>query len=167
MLPSERIIKNCKTYLELLKFAIMHDSDPKFKDYSLVNNYIQVLKEVEDNLDEMSNEKVRDKNPLDFDSLLYSLFKDEVLNHKNYSDRVQAIKEKTQEFKKFIDTKEKRKLIRNFELVMDLTDIAIERDLDDEECGGLWWLEEIDKELNKITTYFCPILDHVKKEKNK
>ena len=147
----------------MLKFAIKHDNDPEFKDLTLVNSYIQVLKEIEGNLNEIFNGKARKESALDFNSLLYSLFKDDFEDYKNHSEETKAIDKSMQEFRIFIDTKEKRELIRDFELVMSLTDMALDRAEDDEEGGGLWWLEEVDKELSKISTCFEPIINKVKK----
>ena len=174
MLPSERIIKKYPILLRLLKFAVRNDDNPEFQALSLVDSYIQVLIEIETNLDEVFNEKVRTKNPLDFNKLMYSLFKDEVQNYEDYILKRQAINNKVQEFKKFLNTEEKRDLIRKFEVVMQLTDMAYDRSPDDkeyadmgyydEEGGGLWYLEVVDKELNKILTCFRPILKKVERE---
>lgn len=157
-LPSERILNNYDIYLDLLKFALKHDSNPEYKDLSLVDTYNQLLKNIEKAINEVFNEKVREENSLEMDEILFSFFKDEDQNY----DR-QVINNKVQDFKKFINTEEKRELIRKFELIMILTDIASDRAYDDEEVGGLWRLEEVDKELNKITTCFHPILKKIEK----
>jgi len=164
MLPSERIVKKYPLLLKLLKFSIKNDKNPEYNDFYLVKSYIMILNEIENNLDEIFDEKVRNKNPIKFKDLLYSLFQNKEINDKDYAKWNRAVKRQTREFKKYIDTKEKIELVRCFELIADLTDMAIERDFDDKEEGGLWYLEEVDKEFNKIITYFNPILEKKEKE---
>ncbi len=173
MLPSERIIKKYPILLRVLKFAVRNNNNPEFQDLSLVDSYIQVLTEIEANLDEVFNEKVREKNPLERDKILSSFLGDEVPEdeYETWVEKRQAINNKVQEFKKFLNTEEKRELIKKFELIMDLTDMAYDRFPDDEEeetiIGyGLWYLEEVDKELNKILTCFRPILKKVEREED-
>jgi len=169
MLPSERIITKYPILLRLLKFAVRNDDNPEFQALSLVDSYIQVLIEIETNLDEVFNEKVRGKTSLELDKILSSFLGDEVPEFEDYILKRQAINNKVQDFKKFINTEEKRELIRRFELIMELTDMALDRSLDDEEeetilGDGLWYLEEVDKEMNKILTCFRPILKKVERE---
>ncbi|TKJ23197.1 MAG: hypothetical protein CEE43_03430 [Promethearchaeota archaeon Loki_b32] len=174
MLPSDRISKKYPTLLKLLKFAIRNDDNPEFQDFSLVDSYIQVLIEIETNLDEVFNEKVRGKTSLGLDEILFSFFKDEVPEdeYKTWVEERQAINNKVQDFKEFINSEEKKDLIRKFKLINELTDMADDRCLDDkeyvdmgygneEEGGGLWYLEEVDKEMNTILTCFRPILKNV------
>lgn len=169
MLPSERIITKYPILLRLLKFAVRNDDNPEFQALSLVDSYIQVLIEIETNLDEVFNEKVRGKTSLELDEILFSLFKDEVPNYEKWELERQEINNKVQDFKKFINTEEKRELIRKFKLINELTDMAYDRRLDDDDeetiIGyGLWYLEEVDKEMNKILTCFRPILKKVERE---
>ena len=176
MLPSERIIKKYPILLRLLKFAVRNDDNPEFQALSLVDSYIQVLIEIETNLDEVFNEKVRGKTSLKLDDILFSLFKDEVPNYEKWELERQAINNKVEEFKKFLNTEEKRELIRKFKLINELTDMAYDRSLNDEEYadmgyydeeeGGLWYLEVVDKGLNKILTCFRPILKKVEREES-
>ncbi len=175
MLPSERIIKKYPILLRLLKFAVRNDNNPEFQELSLVDSYIQVLTEIEANLDEVFNEKVKEKTSLGLDKILSSFLGDEAPEYETWVEKRQAINNKVQDFKKkFVNTEEKRELIRRFELIMELTDMAIDRSLDDkeyvdmshgnEEEDGLWYLEEVDKEMNKILTCFRPILKKVERD---
>jgi len=69
---------------------------------------MQVLKEIEDNLNEVFNGKVRKESSLEFEKIVYSLFKDDFENYKNSVEELKAIENSVQEFNRFIDTKEKR-----------------------------------------------------------
>lgn len=146
MLPSEQIMQDYDTYLQLLKFAIKNDNKPEYRDFYLVNNYNQLLSEIETNLEDKLEEKITTLDAAKYDSLINAIFGKDL-----------------QEYLPLINSNNKKKLIENFEIIMTIYDIASDRCYEDEEEGGLQWLEDINKEIRKIKELFSPIIKKIEK----
>ena len=130
------IFQNYDILLELLKFSIEYDNNPQFKDFFLVRSYNQLLKEFKKgirknfvNLDHRS----------DYKSLLKLIFK-----------------ERMQKYITYIDTQEKRELIKDFQIIMKVYDYAIDEEEDCYELGI------IAKNMGKIIANLRPVLKYVK-----
>lgn len=167
-LPTKCILDKYDTYRKILKFSIKNDDNPQYKDFSLIDSYIMILIEIEKNLDGIFEEKVRIRHstnyeePLKeskFESLLYSIIYEDSENF-DEEDEIHQLKMN-------INEEKKKELIRRFELVMELSDCALDRIHDDEEVGPLMRFKIIDNELSKILTYFSPILNKILYNNNK
>jgi len=130
------IFQNYDILLEHLKFSIEHDNNPQFKDFFLVRSYNQLLKEFTKgirknfaNLDHRS----------DYKSLLKLIFK-----------------ERIQKYIIYIETQEKRELIKNFEIIMKVYDYAIEEEED------YYALDTINKNMREIIANLQPVLKLIK-----
>lgn len=168
-LPTERIMDNYDTFLKILKFSIKHDDDSQYQDFSLVDSYIKVLKEIEENLDEAFEGTVRTSRSNDFEVPLEETDFEELLEvllyEENEEDKDYDKDDEILQFKMNINEDKKKELIRRFEIVVEQSDCALDRCLDDKDDGPLWRFEVIDKELNKILTCFSPILKIILKNK--
>ena len=131
----ERILRNYKTFLEILKFALKNDDNVEFKRFSLVNTLNQLLEELEERIDKIFPYSMESR-PLSYEVLLKCIFKDEL-----------------EEYKPYINSSIKRELIRRFEFLGDLTDSSY--DMWDEVSIEV---DVIDDEVGRIITYLQPLL---------
>ena len=133
MLASKRILKNYDTLLSLLKFSLKNSQNLEFKEFSLVESLLKLIKSLEISIRGLFNKNFSYKEA-HYNKLLRSLFSTEY-----------------QKYKKYIDTNEKKELIRYFKLLLDLANFTIEKDEELE-------IDIIDKELRKIITFLEPVL---------
>lgn len=131
----ERILRNYRIFLAVLKFALKNDDNVEFKKFSLVDTLNQFLKELEERIDKMFG-FVWGK-PLSYEVLLNSIFDDEL-----------------EEYKPCINSSIKRELIRRFEFLGDLTDSS--SDMWDGDCSIE--VDIIDVEIKRIITFLQPLL---------
>jgi len=131
----ERILRNYKTFLEILKFALKNDDNVEFKRFSLVNTLNQLLEELEERIDKIFPYSMESR-PLSYEVLLKCIFKDEL-----------------EEYKPYINSSIKRELIRRFEFLGDLTDSSY--DMWDEVSIEV---DVIDDEVGRIITFLQPLL---------
>ena len=148
MTYSRRIERDYNIFLALLKFSIKNDTTPEFRDFSLVNSYIEILMEIEGELNKQFNK--------DFSYAQYS-----------YETLLDAIfKEKTQKYLPFIDNDQKKQLVLRFQLIIEITNMAIEREPEEIE-GMAPWIEDIYNELKKIKERFLPVIAIMNKKKRR
>ena len=131
MEPLDRILRNYRIFLAVLKFAIKNDDNVEFKRFSLVNTLNQLLKELEERVDKIF--RFRDR-PHSYEVLLESIFDDEL-----------------EEYKPHINSSSKRELIRRFEFLMHITDCSSEW-IDGVE------VDVVDDEVRRIKTFLQPLL---------
>ena len=131
----ERILRNYKFFLEILKFALKNDDNVEFKRFSLVDTLNQLLKELEERIDKIFPYSMESR-PLSYEVLLKCIFKDEL-----------------EEYKPYINSSIKRELIRRFEFLGDLTDSSY--DMWDEVSIEV---DVIDDEVGRIITFLQPLL---------
>ena len=131
----ERILRNYKFFLEILKFALKNDDNVEFKRFSLVDTLNQLLKELEERIDKNFPYSMESR-PLSYEVLLKCIFKDEL-----------------EEYKPYINSSIKRELIRRFEFLGDLTDSSY--DMWDEVSIEV---DVIDDEVGRIITFLQPLL---------
>lgn len=133
MLAAKRVSKAYDVLLKFLKFSLKNSSSPEYRGFSLVENYLQLLRELAYKL----------KKPIhypfncgesDYEGLLRNIFKGEL-----------------QEYKDYIDNEEKKELVRYFELIIDLANFAIDRE-------GEVEVVIIDQELKLVISCLSPFL---------
>ena len=131
----ERILRNYRIFLAVLKFALKNDDNVEFKRFSLVNTLNQLLKELEERIDKIFPCSTKSR-PHSYEVLLKSIFKDEL-----------------EEYKPCINSSSKRELIRRFEFLGNLTDSSYD----------MWDLvsievDIIDDEVRRMMTFLQPLL---------
>jgi len=134
MIVGDRILRNYKVLKKLLKFSIRYNDAPKFRKFSLVNTYNQLLIKF---IEEVSNVLTFGRR-LDFSDLFESIFKKE---HPFYEP--------------YIYNKDKKELIIRFQWVMTAADFAID------EMEDYITLGKIDEEMRKIKKIFSPVLQMI------
>lgn len=139
---SHRILKKYDFFLELLKISIKYDRNPEFRDFFLVSNYIKILKEFEKFVNNLLKTKVKRKE--DDSNSLKRIFREEL-----------------QIYDSLIDNDEKRDMIIQFRVFMNIMDIVDERSIEEEEIGELTWMEEIHNELKRMKKLFIPVLKKI------
>ncbi len=145
----ERILRNYKKILEILKFALKNDDNVEFKRFSLVNTLNQLLEELEERIDKIFPYGTESR-PHSYEVLLKSIFRENgVVND-----------DELEEYRQYINSSSKRELVRRFEFLMDLTDSSYD----------MWDLvsievDIIDDEIRRIITFLQPLLVVVEKEK--
>ena len=133
MLAAKRVSKAYDVLLKFLKFSLKNSSSPEYRGFSLVENYLQLLRELAYKLKKLINYPFNYLES-DYEELLRIIFKDEL-----------------QEYKDYIDDDEKKELIRYFELIIDLADYAIDRE-------GEVEVGIIDQELKLVISCLSPFL---------
>ncbi|MBA7532067.1 hypothetical protein ES705_24293 [subsurface metagenome] len=133
MLAAKRVSKAYDVLLKFLKFSLKNSSNPEYRGFSLVENYLQLLRELAYKLKKLINYPFNYLES-DYEELLRIIFKDEL-----------------QEYKDYIDDDEKKELIRYFELIIDLADYAIDRE-------GEVEVGIIDQELKLVISCLAPFL---------
>lgn len=133
MLAAKRVSKAYDVLLKFLNFSLKNSSNPEYRGFSLVENYLQLLRELAYKLKKLINYPFN-CGESDYEELLRIIFKDEL-----------------QEYKDYIDDDEKKELIRYFELIIDLADYAIDRE-------GEVEVGIIDQELKLVISCLSPFL---------
>ena len=73
----DAIKKNYDIFLDILKFSLKNDDKIKYKKFSLVSTLNKLLKELEERIDKIFPNSMKSE-PLAYESLLESIFKDEL-----------------------------------------------------------------------------------------
>jgi len=133
MLASKRILKTYDILLNLLRFSLKNADNPEFREFALINSYLQLLKSLDNNLKFLGNRHME----FDYGKLLDSVFHNDLKEYRDY-----------------IDNDEKRELVRNFKLLIDLTNFTIERE-------GEIEINIIDKEFQKILNLLAPLFKKI------
>lgn len=143
---SDRIQRDYDFFLKLLKFCIKNDSKEEFRDFSLVSSYLQILTEVEKKLTKKLGTNFMNE-PYDYDHLLTYFFRG-----------------RAKEYRPLIDNKEKKELLKRFQMIIDIANMAIDRKPEEEE-GWVNWMEDIYNELKTIKKTFLPVIKLISQEK--
>ncbi len=133
----DRILRNYDLFLEVLKFSLKNDDKLEFKDLLLVSNLNLVLNDLEQRLNTLFKKIVRNQ-PICYESLCYAIFKGEL-----------------KEYKPYLNDNTKIALLKNFQLLIDLTHYAIDRSDSVE-------VEIIDKEIRNVKANLRPILKFIR-----
>lgn len=139
---SRIILKNYDLFYDLLKFSLKYDKKTEFSDFSLVNNYLNILSEFVKSVETLFQREIEEYNERE-DSLLV------------------VFREENQKFDPLVNSKEKRDLINKFRVFMHIMDIVDERSTEEEEEGGLAWVKAIYNELKRIKLLLAPILKKI------
>jgi len=136
MFSLKRILRNYEVFLKVLKFALKNDDSVEYKRFSLVSTLNQLLKELEERIDDIFPNSMKSK-PHAYESLLESIFKDTL-----------------EEYRSWINSSDKKELVKRFEFLMDLTDSSKNM------WDGVFSLEVsiIDGEIRKIISFLQPLL---------
>ncbi|KKM99668.1 hypothetical protein LCGC14_1145580 [marine sediment metagenome] len=119
MLNTKRILKFYDILLKLLRFSIKNAKNPDYKEFDLVRNYLQLLKDLELNLQGVFN------SPFTYTEIIYE-------------NALKIIfKDKLQHYLIYIDSSEKKELIQRFMLLPELADCAIDKE-GEEELGIIY-----------------------------
>lgn len=137
MLKTKRITRAYSALLSFLKFCLKYSSHPDFGHYSLVENFLQLLIELEDSLRGQFN--FHSFGP-SYQKLIKILFKEEA-----------------DEYRAYIDNSKKENLVKKFQLILNIVDFAIERE-------GEVEVVIIDRELKKIISFLSPFLNEINKK---
>lgn len=139
----DRILRNYRIFLAVLKFALKNDDNVEFKRFSLVDTLNQLLRELEERIDKIFPNSMESK-PLSYEVLLKSIFKENGV----------VDDDELEEYKPYINSSNKRELIRRFEFLMDLTDSSSDM------WDGAYSIEVnvIDDEIRRIMTFLQPLL---------
>ena len=113
-LNTKKILKLYGILLKLLKFSIKNNINPEYKEFDLVRNYLQLLKDLELNLQGVFNSPFAYAEII-YDNALKVIFKD-----------------KLQDYLTYIDSSEKKELIQRFMLLPELADCAIDKEGEEE-----------------------------------
>lgn len=150
MLYSDKIMKDYDFFHYLLKFSIKNDINPKFRDYSLVSNYLKMICDFEIFINKLLDTNIEKDmgKPRSFENIL---------------------REGYQEYHIYIDSKEKINLLKKFQIIMHVHDIMVDRCMDEEENFGYGYecMKEIYIELKKIKNNFLPVLKLINEEEIK
>jgi hypothetical protein len=133
MLTTKKILRTYDVLLKFLKFSLKFSNNSGFKDFSLIENFFQLLVELEVKLGKQFNFRFN----LDFKVLMRCLFKDEL-----------------KEYRQYIDNSKKKDLVKKFELVMDLVDFATDREGEVEAVI-------IERELKSVIDCLSPFLSEI------
>jgi len=133
MLAAKRVLKAYDVLLKFLKFSLKNSNSPEYRGFSLVENYLQLLRELAYKLKKLINYPFNYLES-DYEVLLRIIFKD-----------------KLQENKDYIDNNEKKELIKYFKLIIDLADYTIDRE-------GEVEVSIIDQELKLVINCLSPFL---------
>ncbi len=150
---SNLIIDSYDFFLYFLKFSVRNNSNPRFRDFSLVSNYLNMICDFEIFINRSrKNVEKEIETSLSLEDIYKVVFK------KDYP-----------EYHAYIDTEEKIKLIKKFRIVMHIFNVVTERSVEEEETSGFGydWIKQIYFELMKIKNNFLPILKLINEEKIK
>ncbi|MHA2037669.1 MAG: hypothetical protein ACW98X_14625, partial [Promethearchaeota archaeon] len=116
---------------------IKNEDNPEYKEFDLINNFLQLLKDLDFGLKYVFTPPFNSMKGA-YDELLKIIFKDELLDYQYY-----------------IDSNKKKELIQRFNLLIDLTDYTIDREGEAE-------VDIIDKKLERVMNNLTPLLKKVK-----
>ena len=98
MRSGRRILKYYEILLKFLRFSIRNADNLEYSEFSMITNYLQLIKDLEYSLKDHFNFNHLEE---DYDFLLTAIFKDELSVYRRY-----------------INTTEKRELIRRFKFII-------------------------------------------------
>lgn len=136
MFSLRRILRNYNVFLEVLKFALENNDNIEFKRFSLVSTLNQLLKGLEERIDKIFPNSMKSE-PRAYEDLLEDVFKDKI-----------------EKYRPWINTNNKKDLVKRFEFLMNLTDSS------EDMWDGVLSLEVIviDDEIRRVITFLQPLL---------
>jgi len=132
----KRILRNYGILLDLLKFSLKNNEKTEYQRFSLVSTLNQLLGNLEEKINKIFPNNMKSK-PLSYTSLIDSIFKNEL-----------------EEYKPYIDSEIKKRLIRKIEFLMELTNSSM--DMMDGSYSPE--VEIIDREIQDLITILKPLL---------
>ena len=132
----KRILRSNGILLNLLKFSLKNNDKRDYQKFSFVSTLNQLLGDLEEKIDKIFPNSMKSE-PLSYIDLLDSIFKSEL-----------------EEYKPYIDSGIKKKLIRKFEFLMELTNSSMDM------MDGSYSPEVdiIDNEIQKLISILHPLL---------
>lgn len=143
MKPAENIRDSYNFFLDVLKFVLKNEDNPQFKDLSLVENYNSLLKDLSSRIDESLAGSGRFTKKLTFEPMDVEMLVETIFGFEH------------EVYKEYIDSDAKEELIRHFQLILNLTDMALEYLYED--TSFFSGLDLIDAELRNLRELLRPI----------